>query len=334
MVDLIETPEQAQLVDATLAFLGREMPLDRLREPAAGDVGRWRDMADLGWFGLGVTEEAGGVGLSVAEQMLLFRQLGRFVVTPAVLAGVLGARIAVDAGKGDLAASIIAGETRVALASPLGIVEIGDRVEGNFHLFEDDGASHVVAWNRDCAVILGPDAIGSRRALKPLDDRLSLAETTLSGAALAVSRTGVHRQADILIAAMQTGIAEAARDLAVEYAGMREQFGQKIGAFQAIKHRCANMALRAEAALSQTVFAALSEASAKDDAALHGAAARLVAADAALANSAEAIQVHGGIGFTAECHAQRFLKRAHVLSHLGGTARQRRDALLEETGGD
>jgi alkylation response protein AidB-like acyl-CoA dehydrogenase len=334
MVDLLETREQAQLVDATVAFLGREMPLDRLREPVANDVGRWRDMADLGWFGLGVAEEAGGFGLSVAEQMLLFRQLGRFVVTPAVLAGVLGARVAVDAGDADLAAAIVGGEKRVALANPLGIAEIGDRVEGRFHLFEDEGASHVVVWDRNCAVLLGLDAITSRRALKPLDDRLAMAEATLSGTASAVSRKGVHRQADILIAAMHTGIAEAARDLAVEYAGLREQFGQKIGAFQAIKHRCANMALRAEAALSQTAFAALSEASGKDDAALQGAAARLVAADAALANAAEAIQVHGGIGFTAECHAQRFLKRAHALAHLGGNTRQRRDVLLEQTDGD
>lgn len=334
MVDLLETQEQAQLVDATVAFLGREMPIDRLREPVANDVGRWRDMADLGWFGLGVAEEAGGIGLSVAEQMLLFRQLGRFVVTPAVLAGVLGARIAVDAGDADLAAAIVGGEKRVALASPLGIVEIGDRVEGRFHLFEDEGASHVVAWSPDCAVLLESRAIGTRRALRPLDDRLVMAEATLSGSAVAISRGGVHRQADILIAAMQTGIAEAARDLAVEYAGLREQFGQKIGAFQAIKHRCANMALRAEAALSQTVFAALSEVSGKHDAALQGAAARLVAADAALANAAEAIQVHGGIGFTAECHAQRFLKRAHVLAHLGGGARQRRDVLLQQTDGD
>jgi alkylation response protein AidB-like acyl-CoA dehydrogenase len=333
MVDLLETPEQAQLVDATVAFLGREMPLDRLRQPAR-DVGRWSDMAELGWFGLGLPEESGGIGLGIAEQTLLFRQLGRYVVTPAVLAGVLGARIAADADKPDLAAAIVAGEARVALANAIGPAEIGEHVDGRFHLIEGEGATHVVAWDEDCALLLAAEGLGANRTFRPLDDRIAMAEVAISASALAVSRSGLHRQADILISAMQTGIAEASRDLAVDYAGMREQFGQKIGAFQAIKHRCANMALRAEAALSQTVFAALSEASGAADAAHQSGAARIIAGDAALANAAEAIQIHGGIGFTEECHAQRFLKRAHVLARLGGNARRRKLALLEEIDGD
>lgn len=333
MVDLLETPEQEQIVAAVDDFLRGKLPLDRLRtntkRPPTGDVALWREMAELGWFGLGLPEARGGIGYTVTEEMLVFRQLGRHVTTPAVLAGVLGARVAAAAGKADLAASILSGAVRPAIANPHGPVEIGATVSGQFHLFEDYDAPLVLVWDDKHAALLERSAIASAKTLPPLDDRLSLQLVTLKGTAVAVTSEPVHRQASILIAAMLTGVAEAARDAAVEYAKIREQFGQKIGAFQAIKHRCSDMAVKAEAALSQTVFAAISEAGGKSDAAFQAAAARIAAADAGVFNSVNAIQIHGGIGFTADCEAHRFLKRAHVLARLGGTVRQHKAALLE-----
>ena len=66
MVDLLETPEQEQIVGAVGEFLRRKLPLDRLRSnskrPATGDVAEWAEMAELGWFGLGLPEARGGVG--------------------------------------------------------------------------------------------------------------------------------------------------------------------------------------------------------------------------------------------------------------------------------
>jgi alkylation response protein AidB-like acyl-CoA dehydrogenase len=120
---------------------------------------------------------------------------------------------------------------------------------------------------------------------------------------------------------MMAGMAEATRDMAVGYAKLREQFGQAIGAFQAIKHICADAALRAEAATCQLMFAAIETQKQSSLAPMHVTAAKLTAADALLQNAAANIQVHGGIGFTAECDAHLYMKRAHVLEQLLGSQR-------------
>jgi alkylation response protein AidB-like acyl-CoA dehydrogenase len=123
-------------------------------------------------------------------------------------------------------------------------------------------------------------------------------------------------------------MAEATRDMAVEYAKTRQQFGKAIGSFQAIKHLCADMAIRAEAAVCQVIFAALVESERRAGARFHSVAARLVAVEAALQNAAQNIQVHGAIGFTAEAEAHLFIKRAHVLEQLWGNTRQQRRQML------
>jgi alkylation response protein AidB-like acyl-CoA dehydrogenase len=119
------------------------------------------------------------------------------------------------------------------------------------------------------------------------------------------------------------GVAEAARDMAVSYAATRVQFGQLIGAFQAVKHACADMAMRAEAAAAQTFYAALLVTAGNADTASDVASARLIAGKAALDNAKANIQVHGGMGFTQECDAHLYLKRAQLFSALNGSrARQ------------
>lgn len=117
---------------------------------------------------------------------------------------------------------------------------------------------------------------------------------------------------------MLLGMAEAARDLAVDHARTREQFGRPIGSFQAIKHRCADMALATHALRAQLQLATLAAHGRWPDAAFQNDACRVLAARCALDNAAACIQVHGGIGFTAECDAHLFLLRAHVYEHLGG----------------
>ncbi len=113
-------------------------------------------------------------------------------------------------------------------------------------------------------------------------------------------------------------MAEAARDLAVDYAKTREQFGRPIGSFQAIKHRCADMAITARALRAQLGMATLALHGGWPDAGLQVDTCRLLAARTALANAAACIQIHGGMGFTAECDAHLYLLRAHLYEHLGG----------------
>ena len=118
--------------------------------------------------------------------------------------------------------------------------------------------------------------------------------------------------------------------MAVDYAKLREQFGRPIGAFQATKHRCADMAVRAEAAWCQTVLAALAAARGQTDAGFHAAAASIVAARAAIDNAEQNVQLHGGIGYTMECDAHLYLKRAHLLERTLCGVRAGQKRLLAE----
>jgi alkylation response protein AidB-like acyl-CoA dehydrogenase len=123
----------------------------------------------------------------------------------------------------------------------------------------------------------------------------------------------------VLVAAMQAGICEATRDESAAYAKVREQFGKPIGTFQAVKHRCADMAVRAEATGGLTFLAALSLQDRTPEAPALVGLAKALASEHALANAADDIQNHGGTGFTAECPAHRYLKRANLLATVLGT---------------
>jgi alkylation response protein AidB-like acyl-CoA dehydrogenase len=128
----------------------------------------------------------------------------------------------------------------------------------------------------------------------------------------------IPARANLLTAAMLTGAAEGALHDSVEFVKTRHQFGQPLGAFQAVKHRCADMAARAAAAWCLTVFATLLQQQADPHAAFQIAAAKMIATDAAVRNAAADIQNFGGMGFTGEQNPHLFLKRAHLLDRIGG----------------
>jgi alkylation response protein AidB-like acyl-CoA dehydrogenase len=145
------------------------------------------------------------------------------------------------------------------------------------------------------------------------------------------STGATSRWATTLIAAQLAGIAEATCAMSVDYAKERQQFGQPIGSFQAVKHRCADMAARAEAAITQTRWAALTvddSAQSTGSAAFEVESARVMATRAAVANAEVNIQNHGGIGFTWEHPAHRFVTRARLLELSGGSLADHQAALL------
>jgi alkylation response protein AidB-like acyl-CoA dehydrogenase len=122
----------------------------------------------------------------------------------------------------------------------------------------------------------------------------------------------------LIDAAALAGIARAALDMGVAYAGIREQFGRPIGSFQAVKHHCANMAIAANCARDQTAFAAVAVDDDRADAIMQVESALLVAGKAALENAAKNIQIHGGIGFSDEADPHLLLKRAQLLIAISG----------------
>jgi len=128
----------------------------------------------------------------------------------------------------------------------------------------------------------------------------------------------------LLTAAEQLGTATRTCELAVQHARTREQFGQPIGAFQAIKHLCAQLLVRAEVARA-AVYAAAVTADRTDIA-----AARLLADEAAVRGARDCLQVHGGMGFTWESEVHLHLKRAWVRAQRGGGATESEELLAAD----
>lgn len=138
--------------------------------------------------------------------------------------------------------------------------------------------------------------------------------------------------AAIALAAEQVGGAQKCLDLAVAYAKERIQFGRPIGSFQSIKHKCADMMVRVESARSGVYYAAC--VAAEDGAELASAAslAKASASDAYFQNAADAIQIHGGVGFTWEYDVHLYFKRAKSSETLFGDASYHRELVAKTIG--
>lgn len=312
-MDLLPTSDQEQIVDAATQFLRRELPLDRFLATGGADAQhQWKPLGGLGWFALTLPESAGGAGLGLVEEALLHREFGRVLAPPATLGAALGARAALAAGRGELAAAIASGQSRVGLAVALGA--------GMHQLVDAAKADFYLGWDEHEARLWATADLGALVPLPSIDPGVALATAALDGVApvLRASLPAFAAEANVLVAAQLCGLAEAARDLAVEYAKTRQQFGRAIGSFQAVKHPCADMAVNSEAAFSLLKLAALSVAGGRPDAAFQAAAAKLVALQAAYHAGRASIQIHGAMGFSVECAAHLFVKRVHILDAIGG----------------
>jgi alkylation response protein AidB-like acyl-CoA dehydrogenase len=336
MIDLLPSLEQQQIVASVVEFFARNLPVARPGHTSRRiSADTWREIAALGWFGLALPEESGGAGCSLVEEMLVARELGRHVASPALFAAMLSAHVAAHTGSDTLLAGILSGELRVGLANALPGTS---RSAPQVHLLDADGANLVLYWNETGMGLRDRSAFAPTTAVESLDEAVHLeraaAPDSAPSAWISAQRCPLPQRAELLICAQLVGVAEAAKDDAVAYAKVREQFGQPIGAFQALKHECAEMAVQCEAAYAQTFFAGLTENSGLADATFQCAAASLLATEAALSNARANIQIHGGIGFTSECDAHRYLKRAHLLGQLGGVGARHRMRLLTPVGHD
>lgn len=138
--------------------------------------------------------------------------------------------------------------------------------------------------------------------------------------------------AAITLAAEQLGGAQRCLDMSVEYAKQRIQFGRPIGSFQAIKHKCADMLLRVESARSATYYAGW--AASVDDPELPALAslAKAYCSDTYFQCAAEAIQIHGGVGFSWEYDVHLYFKRAKSSETLLGDATYHRELVAQRIG--
>lgn len=335
-MDLLPSDEQEEIAAAAASFLAGRLPIERIRELMAGedpvDPAAWSGAAEQGWFALGLPEGVGGIGYALADEALLFREIGRSLAPGPYLATVLGARVAIGRAD-DVAAGLLEGSRRAALAVADGELTIGPgRVAGSFRVLDGVGADHVLVCDDGGAALLAIADLS-------LDVEICLDEASRLARADAVDATPVahvsaaddpvRRRGLVLSAAALVGIAEACRDISVEHAKTREQFDRPIGVHQAVKHPVADMAVRTETAWPQVLVAALATDDARVDAEFQALSARVVAADAASRNGRATVQVLGGMGFTHEHDANLYVKRAKVLSKTFGGRHAQLAELLE-----
>ena len=310
-MDFELTDDQVSLQDGVRAFLDGRFPLDTVREiEAAGhlDRGRWQELGETGVFSITLPEADGGLELGVSEAALVFEELGRALVPGPLVATFLAAPWIDGAATGET----IVGQFETG--TPVSVLEHPADLDALFTL-ADDGVRRV-----------DPTAIATRPVERPVDalTPLAIVEGDVPAGDVIADAPAADRArlvGTVLTSALQLGLALRATELATAYAKEREQFGRVIGSFQAVKHLCADMLVRAEVARAAVYAAAVAlDGRSDDDPVRAAAAAKILAGDAAIANGKAGIQVHGGIGFTWEVDAQRFWKRAVVLdTHFGNS---------------
>jgi len=295
------TQEQLAIAGAMDDALAELLPIARLHASTEETADTWAQLDALGAFGVSRAEDLGGSGLGAAEEALIVVALGKRLASPTVLATVAAAHTDFDGlfAKG-AAARVAAGYRR------------GDHIV----VVEDAAAEFVLL--REAA---GAALYRAPGAARPLDGRnwaARLAGVDSLGEAVATLDAAGLLRLRLLDAAALAGVAEAALEMAVEYAKLREQFGRPIGAFQAVKHHCANMAIQARCARDQVSFAAVAIDQDRADAELAVEAALVAACAAAIDNASNNIQIHGGIGFSDEADPHLLLKRAQLLAQVAG----------------
>ncbi|MFF3574828.1 acyl-CoA dehydrogenase family protein [Nocardia jiangxiensis] len=326
-MNLLPSAEQLALISAAVEFIEARMPLSDIRDRAeldsAVDPGAWREGAELGLLTLGLDEAHGGSGRPLDDEVLLFSALTKRLATGPFLASTLAARIAARCGDTDLTERIGSGTAMVGLGELRGDGAFdADGFKGSFDLIDCVGASHVLLVARHGAALVEIGEFPDVTPVAAIDPGVRLSTSTVVSGRVAHwlpdDADSTWSRAQVLAAASLAGLAEAARDMATAHASTRIQFGKPIGVNQAIKHVCADMAVAADAAMSQTLFAAIALHSGRVDSMFQILSAKSVATRAAIDNAAHGIQVHGGMGYTYEHNAHLVLKRAHVYAHLFG----------------
>lgn len=303
---LAPSTEQLSIAESARGFLTAEAPMRAVRQQWVGtrsiDDTMWQQCADMGWLALAVPEKSGGLGLGLAEEVMLFREIGRSALPGPFRSTALAASLAFSAGELAIAAEIISGRRRVGL-------QVGDRA-----IDAHPGDLLLEATDRDARICEIADLV----PVAATDPAIRLANVVPGRVVAAVKGGDLLARSRVLAAAELLGVIEAVRDTSSKYARLRTQFGRPIGSYQAVKHRCADMAIAAYAVQAQVYGAAVYVSAGHPDAEFHAAAAHVLASRSAYRSAADNIQNHGGIGFTWEHDAHVYLKRVVTLEHSCG----------------
>jgi alkylation response protein AidB-like acyl-CoA dehydrogenase len=364
------TPEQSQLKDQVRRFLDSACPLEEVRRIAASEDGfdrdLWIECARLGWQGLVVPTEHGGLGLKWEDLVVVLEEAGRSLfpsplAETAVASRVLD-RLGSEEQKGRWLPEIAAGRAIATLAvtEPDCIrgeagIEMQAREESDRYVLSGTKAFVGHGGNADLLLTAARTragvalfaveggAVGLRKsALVSVDSTQRLARLVFDDVVIDASQrlpvegamAAIERaldEATVAACAEMVGAAEAAVRMAAEYAKVRRQFGQPIGRFQGVKHTLAELHVAVESARSLTYFASWAVDN-SDDPRAAVSMAKAQASEALDRAGEEGIQLHGAIGYTAECDAQLYYKRGRYARNAFGSPEHHYERVLAVEG--
>ncbi len=348
--------EQDALRESARSFLENECPSEywrALMEDDRGfDDGLWRKMTELGWVGLLVPEAQGGLGMGMVDLVVIMEEMGRVPLPgPYFSSAVLATLAARALGLDDLLVGLASGAQRGTVAlEETGHGDVVDRVRvrasrksGRWRL---SGRKSVVVDGHTADFVLvaarTQNGIGTflvrdpRATLVPTWDMtrkiacLDLDDVTAEPVGPEGDHTAIWRRvvddACIALCAELIGSGETAKELAVEYAKHRVQFGRPIATFQVIKHKAVDMLHKLELSRVGTHYAAWASDVNDPVRAEAAAMAKAFVPESANFIAGECIQIHGGVGFTWDCDAHVHYKKAKqndLLLGYNGVHRER-----------
>ncbi|BCI56031.1 acyl-CoA dehydrogenase [Mycolicibacterium litorale] len=361
----IDVAEREALREAVRDLLRSRCTEQDVRRVLAGDDGfdrdLWRRLADQGVTGIVVDGEYGGVGLGAAELEAVAEETGAALLpSPFLSSAVLTATLVQAAGSEDDKRRLLPG---IADGTAIGTVAVTGKAgtwtaEGvDVHATDAatlTGSAHYVTDGQVADVVLvvaegpdgiavyavAPDAAGFQRVAATVFDP-SVRLSTFTFADTPARRLGsagwgaVQRALDMAVIALageQCGGTRRIFEITVDYLKTRIQFGRPIGSFQALKHMAADLLLAVESSTSAAQNAAAQWDADPDAAGAAIALAGFACAEAYQTTAAQAIQMHGGIGFTWEHPAHLYLRRARTGMRLFGGPRLHRERYLQSKG--
>lgn len=296
----------------------------------------WKVIVEAGWLGAGLPEEAGGLGLGAAAQGAIGLELGRALAPGPSVAATAALAALAAAPKSSRRTALI----EEALGGALTTLSLADCAKGHARLVEAvpdaDGPGVLLAFSADGAhaAVFGLNDPGLNARPRVLWDETrrlfdvsfgrASGETIAEGDAARAMQAAARTSIAVGLAADSLGGAAAILDRTIDYLGQRRQFDRPLAMFQALKHRAAD--LKTQLSLAEALFwRRLADPSAS---ALDLDAMKVSACAVYRVVCEEAVQLHGGVGLTAEFYCHRYLKRALLNEALGHAP----DAVEEDVG--
>ncbi len=334
--------EHALLRAEARRWLDERFPIARVRAIADGALGEdpadWKALAELGWLGLVVPEKYGGAGLGATHLAILMEETGRRLLPSPLLSSTLAALALARSGSEEQRERwlprIASGDSRVTFAHVPGESPTWK------HVWGAELADAIVLRAGTRHALIEPNGHGAR--VEPeivLDRTRRSARVTLTREIFLPSYLDQSARettkvllpwACVALAAEMAGGADALLAMTAGYTATREQFGKPIGSFQAVKHPLVNVLIGVESLRSLVYAAATAIDAGSDDAEGLARMAKAKANDVFVFAASRAVQLHGGFGFTLDCDAHLYFKRAQTVRPAFGDSIEHRRWLADQ----